>query len=275
MAETYTPIDRAPPATFTLPVNTELADAEAFKTNVLKPLADADHFLASILALPGLLGRRPQIDALVAGSVVVGPFTAYFPAAGKYAAQTSPLTLTNANIDVSPGSWANSTTYYLYADWAAGALRVQLSQVGPDAALRNQSGGATDKLYLGCVMTNSSGVLIPWRGANGRYAFSVLCQVVTAGTGATWTVVDLASCIPQHAVLVSLQAQITNSSIGVRTLYIRPRGGTDQAIELTSQAGQTGTTGGEMPLGTANDIEYGLTLNNTVADIWITGFSEP
>lgn len=286
MAETFTPsTTTAPPATYSMPNNTELADAEALKTNVLKPLASGVAFAlgAGNVSLPA---RRPQIDTTAAGSVTVGTFSAYFAGAGAYTTLTSPATLTNANIDVSPGSWAVSSVYYIYASWVAGALVLKLSLTAPNAALTNKTGNA-DLLYLGCVMTDSSGNLIPWRALNGRYHFLIFQPLLGSGAEEVWTTVSLAAVLPPTAQTVFVNLQLVNNSTLARQAYLRPASAVGSyalyvganARYLTAITPTTASvynsTYGEIPTGASNDIEYQVSGPDAFCTVFGSGFAEP
>jgi len=283
MSETYNAVQTAPPAVYTLPNNTELADAATFKTNVIKPLINGLAWLPTQLGAT-LPGRRPPIDSTAAGNVTVGLFTAYFPVAGLLASLSSPATLTNADLDAAPGSYANTSTYFIYASYSAGAIQLQMSLTAPDASLRFKA-GAGSWLYLGCMLTDASGAPVPLRAVNGRYFYQESQIIVSSGSATFWSTLALESRVPATATTVHLQAQIVNNSTNARTLSVRPAG-SGAGISVSANAKYLVTLGGtfgsaynstamEIATGTTNDVDYQVSGADGFGSIWVTGFSEP
>ena len=277
MPETYTPTPAAPPATWTLPNNTELADAETFKNNVLKKEADNLAYFEQKRALfassfAAYRNQRPSIQ-IVGTSVVMGTFSAYFPGAGAI--------LTYAGASYSLGALAGNTWYYIYATQAAGVITLSPSATTPDATLQHQAGNA-DAIYVACFRTSGGGTPLTVRSVGGRYLYESQQQVLFSGHNATYTTVSISNLVPPHARSVRLWASVFENTAASNVLRIRPKysvgsSTSDGAIVvIVDLIGSSNAIESEMGIEQGQGIEYKVDTDNatTSANIFVTGFGE-
>ena len=210
MPETYTPTPTAPPATWELPNNLELADAETLKTEVLKKEANSLAYfeqqrlvlLADIAATNaaiavtnstiavvgaevqairiGYRNQRPSIR-IVGTAILIGTFAGYFPTYGAI--------LASAGTSYTLGGLANNTWYYIYATQVAGVITTfTTSTTVPDATLQHMTGDV-DSIYLCCFRPDGAATPNAVRSVGGRYLYEDRFAVLTSGASAVYATV--------------------------------------------------------------------------------------
>lgn len=273
MPETYTPTPAAPPATWKLPNNIELADAETLKTEVLKKEADnlayfeeARVLLASSIA--AYRNQRPSVQ-IVGTAAAIGTFAGYFP--------TSQAILSGGGSTYTLGGLANSTWYYVY--WNTTAFLT--STTGPDAALQYKTGD-TSQMYLFCFRTDGSATPYAVRSVGGRYLYEDNLTVLSGGASPTFATVSLASYVPPHARSARIRASLFESTAVPNYLYVRPKYSAGSSASVgaiivqTSVLLDTQQLESEIGIEQGQGVEYMVAANNvsTNASLFVTGFAE-
>lgn len=307
MPETFTPTPAAPPATWELPNNLELADAEALKTNVLKKEANSLAYfeqqrlvlVADIAATNAALAttnstiavvgaevqairigyrnQRPTVR-IVGTAIIIGTFAGYFPTYGAI--------LSSSGTSYTLGGLANTTWYYVYATQAAGVINAfTTSTTAPDATLQHKTGDV-DSIYLCCFRTDSFATPYAVRSVGGRYLYEDRLVVLTSGNSAVYATVSLASYVPPHAWSARLWGRLFDTSVSATTAAIRPKyaaGSSSSSgsmlIDVVAAAGINtayNTYESEVGIEQGQGVEYKVTggAGFGLLDLSVTGFGE-
>jgi len=273
MPETYTPTPAAPPATWTLPNNVELADAETLKSNVLKKEADnlayfeeARVLLASSIA--AYRNQRPSVQ-IVGTAAAIGTFAGYFP--------SSQAIFSGGGSTYTLAALGNNTWYYVY--WNTTAFLT--STTGPDATLQHKTGDP-DQMYLFCFRTDGAATPYAVRSVGGRYLYEDNLSVLSGGASPTFATVSLASYVPPHARSARIRASLFESTVVPNYLYVRPKYSAGSSasggsiIVQTSVLLDTQQLESEIGIEQGQGVEYKVAANNvsTNASLFVTGFAE-
>lgn len=273
MPETYTPTPAAPPATWTLPNNVELADAETLKTEVLKKEADslayfeeARVLLASSIA--AYRNQRPSVQ-IVGTAAAIGTFAGYFP--------SSQAILSGGGSTYTLAALGNNTWYYVY--WNTTAFLT--STTGPDATLQHKTGD-TGQMYLFCFRTDGAATPYAVRSVGGRYLYEDNQTVLSGGASGAWATVSLANFVPPHARSATLRAVLYEGTTVPNYLYVRPKYSAGSSVSVGSIIIKTSivldTQGliSEVGIEQGQGVEYQVASPtvSTNASLFVTGFAE-
>ena len=279
MPETFTPTPGAPAASYTLPNNTEPANAETLKTNVLKPLANGLAGVAALVTGTPLEGR-PRLT-VTSTTITVGPLAVR--TAGGLVETTTNTVLDSTNIE-GGGAFSANLWYYVYVSVVNGAFVFEISLTGPDVHRRFKTGDAT-KIYLGTVRAAMAGALLPGRQAGNRFRYDISNTVLNGGTDTTWTGVDCSAFIPPTAALATLTVQYLNNTTTSKIAYLRVTGAAAAALTLQCQSrylvdlgGTTSsvinTTSTEIALDVGRSFDYEVGSASSFLTIWVNGYIE-
>ena len=279
MPETFTPTPGALSSSYTLPNNTEPANAETLKTNVLKPLANGLAGVAALVTGTPLAGR-PRLTVTTT-TITVGPLAVR--TAGGLVETTTNTVIDSTNLE-GGGSFSGNTWYYVYVSVVNGAFSFEISTTGPTLNLRNKTGDAS-KLYLGTVRTSFAAGLLGSRTVGNRTVYDTDVLVLNGGTQTTWASVDCSGCVPPTAVMALINVTLLNNTAQSRICSVRVNGALAPAISLTATSkylvdlgGTTSssinTTFTEIALDAGRAFEYQTGNSSSFVTINVVGYIE-
>lgn len=169
----------------------------------------------------------------------------------------------------------NSTRLYLYSSWVAGTQGFVLNTTAPDAALQYGTGGTT-LAYVTTILTDGSGVIIPFIDDRGRYRYTggtaAALHVLTAGTASSFTDVSLGTTVPSFAHHAHFSAV---ASAATDTYDFRPKGGTASgwSSAYTSYTSSTALCTFSVDCPTLpSGVQYSCTLGTGTLNLYTRGF---
>lgn len=98
---------------------------------------------------------------------------------------------------------AAADTWYVYVYSNAGTAAFEISQTAPGASKVFKDGDNTRR-YLGCFLTNGSGVPLAVRACHGHYVYEAQATAASSLVATAATAVSLATLIPAHARIAKL-----------------------------------------------------------------------
>jgi hypothetical protein len=256
--------------TANVPVADDGEDADAASIiQSFQPLADRTQFLRAGLPEYAIVGRR-LVYAPGDGTVRVGPIGGVV-LGGK-------LLSKGTETNLGSSGRVSNTWHYVYCYDSAGTLTVEESTTAPVDSLALKNGDAT-RAYLGCFVTDGSGVPVPMRYSDGeclyRFSAATLVKFTAAAAGAvpgSWTDVSLAALVPPHARKADLHIRYYGTSApGATSLDLRTKGDTAATRSFV-------TNGENMFLAVGLETNSSQAIqwqgSNATAGLYLEGFRE-
>lgn len=201
------------------------------------------------------------------------------PIYATYTAGETVLDLTD--VDGAPANLSNNTWYYVYA-FCNGTATTQayISTVAPEASLTWRTGAEGVDRYIGCFRTNGSGAPLPVRMHRGRYVYWTKQTIVSAlSTAGVWAAQSLATRVPPHARVATINAQSSRASnTGTRAFSLRPGGAAVSAFDYSAlqhnQLGDIEEMRVEVLTNASQEVDYYTNDTTSLLEIGVAGFAE-
>ena len=156
---------------------------------------------------------------------------------------------------------AAADTWYVYVYPSGGAAAFEISQTAPGASKVFKDGDNTRR-FIGCFLTNGSGVPQAVRACHGEYVYEAQQNVASSLKATSATAVSLATRIPAHARIakVNLRTYKPNPGTGARSCVV---GGVaiHSASVDTAAEGYT-ETAAEVVLSSSQEVTYQWTTQD-------------
>lgn len=218
-------------------------------------------------------GYRPVLSSTGGTNLVIGSHGGV----GMGTTAATAIVGTGAGSTITLSGLSNDTWYYVYAYNSASYPSVTISYeyntTTPSASLTEKSTDS-QRTYIGCFRTDSSGNVLPFRSSReGMYIYR-LSKISTAGflvlntgTAASPADVSLASFVPPHARLAILAAEVAGT-VGQRAkLYTK---GDSSGYYPLAPGGITQL---DIETNSSQVIQYEKDTSTSVS-LWAVGFRE-
>ncbi len=156
---------------------------------------------------------------------------------------------------------AAADTWYVYVSSSAGTAAFEISQTAPNANKQTKGVDLTRR-YLGCFLTDGSGVPQAVRACHGDYVYVAQQNVASALKSNSATAVSLASRIPAHARIakVNLRTYKPNPGDPARSCVVSGVA-IHSASVATGEEGYT-ETAAEVVLSSSQEVTYQWTTQD-------------